>query len=131
MKLLLAGLESVEKAEQFRANRLEKINNGEAWGSLHEKPYGVVHWLPISKEALFNPNDHAHEKVFNIFTPTHCRMQSRKEPNLDGVRFYCDSLSRKICYRTSIFHSGQPFDSYTLFTGSSSAEEKIPTNSPS
>lgn len=85
MTLLLTGLENIQKAQKFRINRLMKINNEKIWSPLSEGPYCVLHWLPISKKALFGPDNLNSMEVSKFI-----RMKGNKSarPNLDGIRFY-------------------------------------------
>ncbi|MCY4032089.1 MAG: hypothetical protein OXF05_08230 [Hyphomicrobiales bacterium] len=114
MTLLLAGLESIEKAKEFRKDRLNKVNNGEVWGPLSDGPYCVVHWLPISEKALFKPDD-----IKSLEISKFIRMRTYSESkrlNLDGVRFYSNEKEithpfiegdkGRYFWNAQIFHSG-------------------------
>lgn len=79
-------LNTKEKAEQFRMDRLGKISNGEIWGPLSEGPYLVLHWLPISKEALFSTGDLNPEKL-SKFIRNLKPLGKMEELNSDGIRF--------------------------------------------
>lgn len=54
--MLFDTLDTIEKAREFRNERIEKINNGKALGTMNEVPYCILHWLPISKKVSFEPS---------------------------------------------------------------------------
>lgn len=99
-------MQQFEKAQKFRKKRLKKICKGKVWGPLDETPHCVLHWLPISKEALFKP-DVINTVEFSKFIK---EMDGAVEMrNLDGVRFYSTVFkeSKKLFFgNVQVFHSG-------------------------
>lgn len=82
-------LDTEEKAQQLRMDRLKKINNGEVWGPLSEGPYLVWHWLPISEKTLFSPDD-LKSMDFSKFVENRKIGSIEVIPNPCSVRIYSD-----------------------------------------
>lgn len=83
--MLFDTLNTKEKAEQFRIDRLKKIETGGVWSPMSEGPYCVLHWLPISKKALFKVDDF---KSVEISKYIGMRSDSKlKRLNVDGIKF--------------------------------------------
>ena len=113
--MLFDTLDTKEKAEQFRIDRLKKIETGKIWSPMSEGPYCVVHWLPISKEVLFSVDDFNSLKFSNFI-----RMKRGgvvKEPNADGVRFYSTEKDeiQEISMLTQEGHKGRYFWNAQMF----------------
>ena len=99
-------MQQFEKAQKFRKKRLKKICKGKVCGSLDETPHCVLHWLPISKEALFKP-DVLDPLEFYKFIGM--QGKTAEMPNMDGIRFYSSTLKEdeeQFFWNAQIFHSG-------------------------
>lgn len=118
-------LDTEEKAQQFRMDRLKKIEDGKVLGALGEASYCILHWLPISKEMLFKTND-LHPINFSKFVPMD--IDRIEKSNQDGVWFHSyekdkikkiDSLVDKYLqtrwfWNAQIFRSGALEIAYAL-----------------
>ena len=110
-------LDTNEKAEQFRKDRLKKINNEEVWSPMSDGPYCVLHWIPISEKLLFSL-DKLKSMEFSKFV----RMERGgciKKTNADSVGF-CSTERDKVLkvagfpqehngrhfWNAQVFHSG-------------------------
>lgn len=113
--MLFDTLDTKEKAEQFRIDRLKTIETGKIWSPMSDGPYCVVHWLPISKEALLSVDDFNSLEFSNFI-----RMERGgyiKEPNADGVRFYSTEKDeiQKVSMLTQEGHKGRYFWNMQMF----------------
>ena len=73
---------------------------------MDKTPYCILHWLPMSKEALFKPDDLIPTE-FSKFIKIQGR--TAETPNMDGVRFYSrasEENGRYFIWNAQIFHSG-------------------------
>lgn len=126
-----------EKAQQFRANRIEKIDKEEVWSPMSEGPYCVLHWLPISEEALFSIDD-LDPMEFSKFV----QMQGHRtgKVNLNGIRFYSgekDEILETVImpvagqhvrhfWNAQVFHSGALEIALALTFTDSAGVKRIP-----
>lgn len=113
--MLFDTLDTREKAEQFRIDRLKKIETGKIWSPMSDGPYCVVHWLPISKEALLSVDNFNSLKFSNFI-----RMERGgyiKYPNADGVRFYSTEKDeiQEVSMLTQEGHKGRYFWNAQMF----------------
>lgn len=119
--ILLDALDNDERAQEFRKDRLDKIDSKEVWNPMSNGPYCVVHWLPISKGALLKPDNLKSMDVSEFIKMERARRDMWVERiNLDGVRFFWnrgdevieesvpnDAKSiRRYFWNAQIFHSG-------------------------
>ena len=119
--ILFDTLDTEETAREFRRDRLEKIDKGEVWSPMSEGPYCVLHWLPVSKVALFSPDD------LNLKPADFCKFVGDKRiggieaiSSPDSVRIYSDQkdeiqegsdsdgekLNIRLFWNVQIFRSG-------------------------
>ena len=73
----------LKMAQDFRKERLAKINNQKVWSPMSNGPYCVMHWIPISTGTLFNTNDFNSEKIYEFIS---MKLGERTDKlNLDGM----------------------------------------------
>lgn len=119
--MLFDTLDTDDKAQQFRMDRLEKINDEKVWNPMSKGPYCVLHWLPISKGVLLKPDNLKSMDVSRFIKMERARKDMRTERiNLDGVRFFWnkgdkiiektnankEELKHRYFWNAQIFHSG-------------------------
>lgn len=76
----------LKMAQDFRKERLDKINNWEVWSPMSDGPYCVMHWIPISTGTLFSTNDFNSGKISEFISIT--TGERIDKLNLDGMRFH-------------------------------------------
>lgn len=99
-------LDTEEKAEEFRKDRLDKIDKGKLWSPMSEGPYCAVHWLPISKKPLFSPSDLNPDEL-SKFIRNLKPISRMKGLNSDGVRFHSVEKDET---QEGIYSNGEKFN---------------------
>lgn len=99
-------LDTEEKAEEFRKDRLDKIDKGKLWSPMSEGPYCVVHWLPISKKPLFSPSDLNPDEL-SKFIRNSKPIGRMEKLNSDGVRFHSVEKDET---QEEIYSNGEKFN---------------------
>jgi hypothetical protein len=99
----------VERAKQFRVDRVNRVTSGITWSALAHGPLGVVHLLPIAALSARSPVDVGalHDGNYMAFAQQHWGNVTTRTLSIDGLLVHPQPANDSpLASYTHVFRSG-------------------------